>query len=77
MLVNGAGRAGGAYYAALRVSDASTPEVPSVTRACVRCGTDVWVDEDAVALADSCVGIACSVCTGSSDGILFIAPPGW
>jgi len=66
----------GAWFVAPRVSDRE-PDGAAVTRECGRCGESVWVEESAVALADSCAGIACPHCTGTSDGVLFIPPLDW
>jgi hypothetical protein len=53
------------------------PEGLSITRKCGRCGEPVWIEEMAIALCDSCAGVSCPQCAGTSHGVLFIPPPGW
>ncbi len=65
----------GAFYVGARTGGADAgPRGEGETRACVHCGQLVWVASDDVALADSCAAVACSDCTGTADGILYIAP---
>ncbi len=65
----------GAFYVGSRTgARVEEPPVAGVTRPCVHCGQAVWVDEGDVSLADSCAAVACSDCTGTADGILYIAP---
>ena len=65
----------GAFYVGARMGGADAgPRAGGVVRACVHCGELVWVGSDDVALADSCAAVACSDCTGTADGILYIAP---
>jgi hypothetical protein len=72
----GEARGQGAWFVAPRVSDLE-PQGATITRQCGRCGESVWIEESAVALAESCAGIACPHCAGTSHGVLFIAPPDW
>jgi hypothetical protein len=65
----------GAFYVGARAAGAPEgPQPGGVTRECVHCGQLVWIGSDDVALADSCAAVACSDCTGTPDGILYIAP---
>ena len=65
----------GAFYVGARTGGAADdPRSGGVTRECVHCGELVWIGSDDVALADSCAAVACSDCTGTPDGILYIAP---
>jgi hypothetical protein len=66
----------GAWFVAPRVSDLE-PDGEASARQCARCGESVWVEESALTLADSCAGIACPHCTGTSHSVLFIPPPDW
>ena len=63
----------GLWYVAARAAD-HQPASPSAARECFRCGEPVWVDEAELALADACTAIVCSICTGTTHGILYISP---
>ena len=65
----------GAFYVGARV--VGVPDLPrpdGAVRVCIACGEDVWVAADDVALALSCAAVMCSDCTGTAEGILYIAP---
>jgi len=64
----------GVFYVGARVAGASVVGPGAVTRACAHCGHDVWVEADDVRLAETCAAVACSHCTGTTEGILYIAP---
>ena len=65
----------GAFYVGGRVTGAGEALGPDgVTRRCIHCNDRVWVGDADVALADSCAAVACSHCTGTAEGILYIAP---
>lgn len=64
----------GVFYVGARVAGASDVGPSAVTRPCVHCAQDVSVAADDVALADSCAAVACSHCTSTAEGILYIAP---
>jgi hypothetical protein len=61
----------GPWYVAQRAGEPE-PESDGRTRPCTQCGEDVWIDELAVALAESCTGVVCCDCTGTAHGILLI-----
>jgi hypothetical protein len=68
------GPSSGAFYVGARVGRDEPPGGAGAARPCVHCGEPVWVDANDVAFADSCAAVACSDCTGTADGILYIAP---
>ena len=41
---------------------------------CVHCGEDVFIESRDVRFAETCAAVACSHCTGTPEGILYIAP---
>ena len=68
------GPSSGAFYVGARVGGDEPARAQGGTRPCVHCGELVWVDAADMPLADSCAAVACSDCTGTADGILYIAP---
>ena len=65
----------GAFYVGARAADAPDGRVADgVIRQCVHCGEDVFIEPHDAHFADSCAAVACSHCTGTSEGILYIAP---
>jgi hypothetical protein len=64
----------GPWYVAQRAAEPE-PDEGGTARACTQCGEDVWIDEPVLALAESCSGVVCCDCTGTSHGILLIPTP--
>jgi hypothetical protein len=61
----------GPLYVARRAGEAG-PDDPGAARPCTRCGEDVWIDEQLLALAESCARVVCCECTGTAHGIVLI-----
>jgi hypothetical protein len=64
----------GAWFIAARLTELS-PHGPGSVSSCRICGAEVWVEADDAGLAQSCAVIACSECSSTTHGILYI-PPG-
>jgi len=64
----------GAWFVAPRIGE-RRPSGPGSVSSCRVCGEQVWVEADDADLAQSCAAIACTHCTETVDGIVFIPPP--
>jgi hypothetical protein len=68
---DGPGR--GAYYVAARLAELeSSGDGEVVSRACARCGELTGIEALDAAFAESCAGVLCTECSGTSSGILYI-----
>ena len=65
----------GAFYVGARAADVHDARLAEGAMAqCVHCGADVFIEAHDVRFAESCDAVACSHCTGTPEGILYIAP---
>jgi len=72
---NADGPSPGAFYVGARAAGAPDGRLADgAVRQCVHCGQDVLIEAHDVGFAESCDAIACSHCTGTPEGILYIAP---